>query len=126
MKRNAYIVLLALVGCCLLAPASPVSAADAGGIKARMLDRLPVIDDYKARGIVGEDNQGFLQVMGVAGEWSEVVAAENRDRQMVYQAIAAKTGAPVETVGRRRALQIREGAVPGTWLQGDDGQWYKK
>lgn len=126
MKHKSYIVVVLLLGLCLAAVVVPAMAADGGGIKTRMLNRLPVINDYKARGIVGETNKGFVQVMGIDGEWSEVVAAENKDRRLVYQAIAAKTGAPVETVGLRRALQIRETAAPGTWLQADDGKWYKK
>ena len=36
----------------------------AGGIKQRMIDRLPVINDLKARGIVGENNLGFLEFIG--------------------------------------------------------------
>lgn len=127
MKHNLYrhITAVLLIGFCLLTASSAVLAGEAE-IKARMLDRLPLINDYKARGVVGEDSQGLLQVIGAAGEWSEVVAAENNDRKTVYQAIAGKTGAAVETVGVRRALQIRESALPGTWVQADDGKWMKK
>lgn len=125
MKHNSYIKVVLLLGFCLLV-ASSLALAGEAEIKARMLERLPVINDYKAQGIVGEDNQGFLHVMGIAGEWSDVVAAENEDRKIVYQAIARKTGAVVEIVGLRRALQIRESALPGTWIQADDGKWMKK
>jgi hypothetical protein len=126
MKYRSYIVVMFLTVFCLLTAAAVVLAGDAEAIKTRMLERLPVINDYKTQGIVGENNKGFLQVMGIDGEWTQVVAAENNDRKMVYQAIAAKTGAPVEAVGVRRALQIRESAAPGTWIQTDDGKWVKK
>jgi uncharacterized protein len=124
MKHHLYNTVVLLIAFCLLAASFAVAGETE--IKARMLDRLPLINDYKARGVVGEDNHGFLQVIGAAGEWSEVAAAENNDRKMVYQAIAGKTAAPVETVGVRRALQIRESALPGTWIQADDGKWVKK
>ncbi|MFP4444853.1 MAG: DUF1318 domain-containing protein [Desulfosudaceae bacterium] len=45
---------------------------------------------------------------------------------MVYQAIASKLGTTVDKVGSRRALQIRENAEPGTWIQEPDGQWTRK
>ena len=126
MKHRSYIVIMLLSGFCLLTAAAVVSAEDAETIKTRMLQRLPVINEYKSQGVVGENNKGFLQVMGIDGEWSQVVAAENSDRKMVYQAIAAKTGASLETVGSRRALQIRESAATGTWIQTNDGKWVKK
>ncbi len=126
MKHRSYLFILLAAGFCLLSVSSLAVAESAGDIKARMLERLPVINDYKAQGTVGENNKGFLQVMGIDGEWSKVVAAENNDRKTVYQAIAAKAGAPAETVGARRALQIRESAAPGTWIQGKDGKWVKK
>jgi hypothetical protein len=125
MKHYSYIAAVLLLAFCLLTP-TLVSAGEAEEIKARMLDRLPLINQYKAEGIAGEDNQGYLLVLGIAGEWTEVVAAENADRRLVYEAIAAKTGATVASVGARRALQIRESAAPGTWLQSDDGKWAKK
>ena len=39
-------------------------AYSSDGIKQRMIDRLPVINDLKARGIVGENNLGFLEFTG--------------------------------------------------------------
>ncbi|MGD9066288.1 MAG: DUF1318 domain-containing protein, partial [Desulfobacterales bacterium] len=33
-------------------------------LKQRMIDRLPVINDLKARGIIGENNLGFLEFIG--------------------------------------------------------------
>jgi hypothetical protein len=100
--------------------------AAANGIKERMAARLPEIVALKGKGVIGEDNQGYLQFVGAAREKAELVQAENDDRQQVYQAIAKQQGTTVDLVGRRRAQQIVEVAQPGHWLQDANGSWYKK
>ncbi len=123
MKRHGLLVFL----CGLLAGSLFLSGpAAAQDIKARMKDRLPIIDELKARGIVGENNLGFLEFVGDQREKPEVVKAENQDRAVVYAAIAKQQGVPVELVGKRRAAQLRELAPPGEWLQKESGEWYQK
>ena len=56
----------------------------------------------------------------------DVVAAENRDRGIVYAEIAKQTGTHVDQVGRARARQIAAASARGVWLQKNDGSWYKK
>jgi uncharacterized protein len=100
--------------------------AGAQDIKARMKDRLPIINELKAKGIVGENNRGFLEFVGGQREKPEVVKAENEDRAVVYAAIAKQQGVSAELVGQRRAAQLRELANPGEWLQNEGGEWVKK
>ena len=98
----------------------------ANEIKARMAERLPVIMELKQKGLVGENNLGLLEFVGAAREKTDVVEAENKDRQIVYKAIAKKTGTTPEIVGQRRAKQIAENAKGGEWLQDEAGQWKQK
>jgi uncharacterized protein YdbL (DUF1318 family) len=101
--------------------------AGADDIKARMQERLPTIVQMKADGIIGEDNRGYLQfVPGAAKKMQDVIADENKDRQMVYSAIAKQQGTTAELVGERRAIQIAEKSGAGEWLQDGSGKWYKK
>lgn len=100
-----------------------LSAAD---IKTRMTERLPVILELKAQGIVGENNQGYLEFVGDQKEKPGVVAAENQDREAVYGAIAKQQGTTAELVGKRRAIQIIQKANPGDWVQDESGKWTKK
>ena len=51
---------------------------------------------------------------------------ENRDRKLVYEAIAKNQGTTVEVVGRHRAVQIADKALAGEWLQDANGKWYQK
>jgi uncharacterized protein YdbL (DUF1318 family) len=123
MKRNTSIAILAVLVLGILITNGYSSAQE---IKQRMIERLPVITALKAKGLVGEDNRGYLQFIGQKKENEAVVAAENKDRQMVYEAIAKQQGTTVELVGKHRAVQIADKAQPGEWLQDANGKWYQK
>ncbi len=101
-------------------------AAQAGSVKERMAARAPEILKLKAQGIVGENNQGFLDIRGDGAAAAGLVDAENKDRQMVYKAIAAKTGGSVAQVGQRAAARRAQVAGAGEWLQKPSGEWYQK
>ena len=103
-----------------------VCAANAQDIKDRMRDRLPEVQALKAKGNIGENNQGYLEVRSGNGAAQQIVAAENKDRQAVYQAIAKQAKTTVQVVGQRRAMQIAEKADAGEWLQDPSGKWYQK
>ena len=91
-----------------------------------MKERLPVITALKAEGVVGENNKGYLEVIGANRGKAGVITAENSDRKEVYTAIAKQQGTSVDLVGKRRAKQIAKKAKPGQWIQDNSGQWYQK
>jgi hypothetical protein len=102
-------------------------AVQAGSVKERMKARAPEILKLKTQGLVGENNQGYLEVRAAAnGNAASLVKAENQDRRMVYEAIAAKTGGSVEQVGQRAAAQRAERAGGGEWVQTPSGKWVQK
>ncbi|HTQ30964.1 MAG TPA: YdbL family protein [Opitutaceae bacterium] len=112
----AFVIALAVTG-----------LARAEGARERMEQRLPALDAMKTRGVVGENNQGFLEVRDGGGEAAaKLVAAENQDRTLVYANIAKKYNTTPDEVGRRRARKIAENSSPGVWLQAPDGTWYQK
>ena len=123
MKKKVYCALLAFLFLIVFAAGAFPSAQE---IQARMIARLPAIKDLKDRGLVGENNKGFLEFIGQQKEKQEVVTAENQDRQQVYEAIAKQQGTTVELVGQHRAIQIADKALPGEWLQDSNGKWYQK
>lgn len=120
MRRS--IVVMVLIGVISMF----ATAAGAQDIKERMKNRLPVINELKKNGVVGENNKGFLEFIGGKTEKADVVTAENADRQEVYGAIARQQGANPDLVGKRRAVQLRDIALSGEWLQDDAGKWYQK
>lgn len=91
-----------------------------------MLSRLPLINQLKAEGIVGENNKGYLSFLRSKRVKVDVIESENTDRRNVYIDIAKKNGTSLELVEKRRVLQIVEKARPGTWLQRENRSWYQK
>ena len=117
-------VVLAVLG---FAGAVAVRAEDLGAVKQRLQQRVSAIDGLKARGLIGENNRGYLEARGsLAGADSSLMSAENADRGTVYAAIAQQTGTASDQVGRARAKKIAENSKPGVWLQKESGEWYKK
>lgn len=114
-----------ILGLALLVAAT-LQAQDLGAVRARMAQRLPQIDALKQQGALGEDNRGYLSVRENQGNAAAVTAEENRDRGVVYEAIAKQTGSTSDAVGRARAKQIAAGSASGVWLQKEDGSWYRK
>jgi len=103
---------------------APLRAEDLGAVKARMDQRLSQVDALKGQGAIGENNRGFLEVR--SGDAGAVVAAENKDREVVYAALAKQTGSSAEQVGHARAKQIAQRSRAGEWVQDESGQWKKK
>lgn len=95
-------------------------------IKSRMKSRLSTITTLKAKGIIGENNKGYLEFLGSDKSKKDVIDAENKDRETVYTDIAKEQKTTAEVVGRRRATQIAEKANPGEWIQKESGEWYQK
>jgi hypothetical protein len=123
MKQRTFMTILTFV---LIGFFGAGVSASADDIKTRMKKRLPVVKELKAKGIVGEDNQGYLQFVGAKKEKADVIAAENKDRKTVYAAIAKQQGTTAQLVGKRRALQIAKKSNPGEWVQDAGGNWNKK
>jgi hypothetical protein len=102
-------------------------AEDLGAIKQRLAQRMPAIDALKERGVVGENNRGFLEARGaLSAENTKVMSAQNADRSAAYGALAQQTGSSPDQVGRARAKKIAEKSNAGVWLQDEGGRWYRK
>lgn len=101
-------------------------AEDLNAVKTRMAQRLSALDALKAKGDLGENNRGFVELRGGDAAVGDVMAAENKDRGEVYAALAKQTGGSAEQVGRARAKQLAAASASGVWLQREDGSWYKK
>lgn len=127
---NSVFLRLARLLCLAVLLAAPavitVNAQDLGAIKSSMTKRLPSIDALKAKGALGENNQGYLEVRKAVDDAAEVAASENKDRAAVYAALAAQTGTTTEKVGQARARQLAAVSAAGVWVQSDSGEWYRK
>ena len=95
-------------------------------IKSRMKERIPTIKALKAKGIIGENNKGYLEFLGNKISNKDVVDAQNQDRKKVYSGIAKQQGTTAAVVGKRRAKQKRNKAKSGAWIQKEKGEWHQK
>ena len=124
--KTILLRLCLLVGLLSGGVASARAAEDLGAVKARLAQRLGSLDQLKSSGAIGETNRGLVDLRAASPTAGDLAAAENRDRGLVYAAIAQQTGSTVETVGRARAKQIAAASAPGVWVQRESGEWYKK
>ena len=109
-------------------PQALSAADDAATIKKNMAERKPKIEVLKKAGSIGENKTGYLEVMKdvkLEDADKKLVDDENKDRKVVYAAIAKKEGSTVDKVGELRAKQIRSKAAEGEYIQGEDDQWIK-
>ncbi|MRR35807.1 DUF1318 domain-containing protein [bacterium] len=106
-----------------------------------MKGRLPVLDQLRDNGIVGETSQGLVTVRDPAriGDHRGVVDAENASRKTVITGMARailKLGGRPETpanlgqvLGKAAATYAQtrqEVARPGWWIQLANGRWVQK
>lgn len=126
MKKLLVIIILAMCGMTFYA--IQANAADAATIKKNMAARLPQIDALKAKGLIGENNNGYLGVVGAAlsDADAKIVNTENDERKIVYTAISKQQKTTLELVGQRRALQNIANAKTGTFVMTEPGKWSKK
>lgn len=108
---------------CLIVSSQVVNASE---IKERMKQRLPVIAELKARGIIGEDNRGYLGFVTSARDQEAVVAAENADRKTIYSYFATQQNTTVNVVEAIQAKRKAEKTASGEFFQNPDGTWHKK
>ena len=97
------------------------------------------VDEFKRDGAVGENNRGYLELRPLGRLEKEaaykklveqLVAEENRDRQIIMQRIIAinpsvQSADPAE-VEKVFAKMNRDQAKPGEWMQSPEGGWQRK
>lgn len=90
--------------------------------------RFDNLADLKFKGMVGEDNRGYVKALVSAPEVEAVVAAENKDRTIVYTTIAGQNNlaGEIATIEKVFAEVQRDKAKPGEKIQADSGQWITK
>lgn len=87
--------------------------------------RLAIIKGLLLKGVVGENNQGYLEFRGPK-QAEEVVNTENSVRKKEYVEVAKKVGKSPQEAGQTRARQNADNAPAGSWIQDANGNWKKK
>jgi uncharacterized protein len=94
--------------------------------------RLGALQQWLARGCVGENNQGFVEPrpgQGCTGEVARLIGEENQDRQAIIDTFMRQNNIPAKDLGRVKASfakKYRDLVPGGQWIQTDRGEWVKK
>ncbi|MBF0594744.1 MAG: YdbL family protein [Candidatus Omnitrophica bacterium] len=88
--------------------------------------RFADLKELKAQGIVGETNRGYVQALSGGADVKALVAAENKDRKFVYEAIVEQNGldaSAIATVEKVFGKVQRDKADHGEKVQDENGNW---
>ncbi len=92
-------------------------------------DRFPQLKRYKMQGLIGEDREGHVAVLGSGSEVKALVDAENRDRETIYQSEVRGKNLPPDAITAIRsafAEEQRARADAGEKIQLPSGEWKTK
>lgn len=106
--------------------------AEEASPRLRQRNRITEVQSLKNDRIVGEAKNGLLEIQKLPAdpayqEYSKkVVAAENTDRQQIYQIEADAQNKPESFIVKEYARRLRESAFPNEWVQQEDGKWIQR
>jgi uncharacterized protein len=84
------------------------------------------LGEAKAKGLVGEQADGYLGVVSGDGEASALAQQVNAKRRAEYGEIAQKRGTSVDDVAKLAGAKLVERTPGGQFVRGSDGRWVKK
>jgi len=112
---------LAAIGAAFLLAGAP------GAVLAQTAADKAAVDAAKAQGVVGEQGDGFLGIVGSGdAAVTAAVAHINQGRAQAYAGIAAKTGVSVAQAGEATAEQLIAKLPPGAYYKPLGGGWTRK
>lgn len=88
--------------------------------------RFGQLAQQKIAGTVGEDAQGHVAQLGGGADVAALVAAENADRETIYQAIVSQNQLPADALATVRQVfgeTQRQRAKAGERVQLPSGEW---
>ncbi len=136
--RNTFVLALALFCIALLSPEVAFSQGAQYNIKTMTpaikmslesrRDRYDQLQGLKKSGVIGENNQGYIEVLQ-AGKGAESIAErENKDRRVIYDAIVEQNNLEnsLNIVEKVFAQVQRDKALSGEKIQDENGNWITK
>lgn len=89
----------------------------------RRRDRKTELIEWEAKGVIGENKSGLVEVRNAAMANSSVeklIQAENNDRSIIYNSVASKNKSSVEEVQKIYAQRLQNDAPAGTPIEVTD------
>lgn len=90
--------------------------------------RFSELQELKAQGVVGENNQGYVEVLKKGVNAESLVNAENKDRKLIYRAIEEQNNLQnaLGTIEKVFGQVQRDKAKAGEKVQDEGGRWVTK
>ena len=93
--------------------------------------RSPELRALKKKGVIGENNRGFIKVLKptLTPKGKNLIEAENQDRKLIYETVAAQNHLGPDGLAKveeQYAKTRRERAKKGDRIQLPSGKWVKK
>ena len=91
--------------------------------------RYHQLQSLKQEGTIGENNKGYVTDLKDNAAAATLIAAENQDRRVLYEALAEqnKLGSTGLLEVQKAFAEVQEGkASPGDMVQSSSGDWKKK
>ena len=91
--------------------------------------RFDQLKKFKEQGVIGENNQGYVELLIPNDEAKGIVEKENIDRRVIYTAIVDQNNLPAEaiTTFQKVFAQVqRDKANTGEKFQAENGTWVTK
>lgn len=98
-------------------------SSDVTAAIVRRKKRKEILDYYFQQGYIGENKDGYLEILSENLSAKErnkiirIITEENRDRELIYHAIAKKNGVDIEQVQRIFFQDHYQRAPQGYWFQ---------
>lgn len=83
----------------------------------RRKERRADLSALQAQGILGENRSGLVELRKVGASISFPINDENKDRMIIYRAVAEKNGTSIEEVQKLYAKRLQADAVSGTPIE---------
>ncbi|OCG06939.1 hypothetical protein A9G13_08090 [Gilliamella sp. wkB178] len=83
------------------------------------------LSQAKAKGLVGEQADGYLGIVKSEGNAGEIAQLINQARKQQYQKVAAETNVSLSEVEKRAGSKAQEKTPAGQYIK-QQGQWHKK
>jgi len=125
--RSGICLVMTLLLCAGLARADAPSEAE---LKAAFKERHDALVALKLDGKIGETAAGFVEAreasIGKDPDVRELLEAENRDRERLYELLSLREGSSPKDVGRQNAIFKFRKAADTEYFRGKDGVWRTK
>ena len=128
MKNNS-VIKLAVTALMIAGAGVATTALIAAPASASVAASKTLVDAAKAKGIVGEQSDGFLSFVHGGGDAALQAAVDeiNDGRREVYGQAAAKNGVSIEAAaGSAYTNIILPKVQPGEYYQDANGAWVRK